>query len=201
MSGSSLHHSTNTVPWPLALLAVGLLSLDCAGGISRIASSDRYTVTTELMLGPGNLPLTACRVMAASEPPASCSGVEVRGVDVKQVPGSRRLSNGAILTDSVRLVGMWDGSALNLTQPPHRATPPRPPAMRVAAQATPRALAAQQRLVADWQDLQRQGLHVMECSTDGDAVVVLVPVADQRTVSELTQRYGPVVVNAWLQRA
>jgi hypothetical protein len=140
---------------------VALLSLDCAGGISRITVFDRYTVTSALMLGPGKRPLTACRMIALSLPPAFCQGVEVRGVDVMQVAGARRLSNGAILTDSVRLVGMWDG----------------------------------------WQDLQRQGVHIMECSTDGDAVVVLVPVVDQRTVSTLRQRYGPVVVNAWLQRA
>jgi hypothetical protein len=44
------------------------------------------------------------------------------------------------------------------------------------------------------------GIHVLEFSTDGDSVSFLVPVADQRTVEPLEQRYGPVVVSAWLQR-
>jgi hypothetical protein len=118
-----------------------------------------------------------------------------------RVPGARRLSNGVIETDTVRLVGKWDGRALNLTESPRRATPPRPAPSPVAAEATPRAVAAGQRMAGDSPELQGLGIYILKSWTDGDAVVALVPVADQRTVTTLRQRYGPVVVNAWLQRA
>jgi len=170
---------------------------------SRVGRIDRYTKTTALMQGsPFNQPLTACRMVLLSDPPAGCGGVEVRGVaDPMRLPGARRLSNGVIQTDTVRLVGTWDGYALNLTEPPLRATPPLASRRPVAAPATPQALAAQQRLVADMRELRRQGVLVMQCAPNGDAVSALVPVADDRTVATLTQRYGPVLVSAWLERA
>ena len=184
----------------LALVAAVVPMLGC-GGVTRLVPADRYTVTAPLMLGPGKQPLTACRVIPLSMPPAGCGGVEVRGVEVQQVPGARRLSNGATMTDSVRLVGRWDSTALNLTEPPRRATQSSTSITHLAAEPTPRAVAALKRMVADWQELKRLGILVMECSTDGDNVVLLVPVADQRTVWTLEQRYGPVLVSAWLQRA
>lgn len=117
------------------------------------------------------------------------------------MPGAHRLSNGAILTDSVRLVGRWDGTALNLTEPPRRATPSFTGTSHpLPAEATPRAAGAVQRLVTDGQALKRLGILVMECSTDGDSVVILVPVADERVVRTLDERYGPVLVSAWLRR-
>jgi hypothetical protein len=70
MSGSSHPGPTIALAGRLALLVVALLSLDCAGGISRITVFDRYTVTSALMLGPGKRPLTACRMIALSLPPA-----------------------------------------------------------------------------------------------------------------------------------
>ena len=84
---------------------------------------------------------------------------------------------------------------------PLRATPHQARPDPVAAPATPRALAAQQRLVADMRELHRQGVLIMQCAPDGDAISVLVPVADDQTVATLTRRYGPVLVSAWLERA
>jgi hypothetical protein len=55
-------------------------------------------------------------------------------------------------------------------------------------------------VAADWNELKRLGIHVLELSTDGDSVSFLLPVADQRTVGTLERRYGPVLVSAWLQR-
>jgi len=202
MSGTTPRRRT-LAGQPLILAAAGLLVAGCAGGASRIGSLDRYTTTTSLMQGgPWKQPLTACRIIPASLPPQGCGGVEVRGVaDPMRLPGAMRLSNGLLETDTVRLVGTWDGHALNLTEPPRRATPPHPSPRPIAAPATPRALAALQRLVADQPELRRQGILVMECAPDGDAVYVLVPVTDNRTVATLTRRYGPVLVSAWLQRA
>jgi len=119
--------------------------LGCSS-VTRIVPVDRYTVTTALMQGgPWRLPLTACHIVPLSLPPPGCGGVKVHGVDVQRVPGARRLSNGVIVTDSVRLVGTWDGSTLNLTEPPRRATPSQASPTRPAAEATPRAVAAVQR--------------------------------------------------------
>jgi hypothetical protein len=191
--------SRSTVPWALALVLAVASLLGC-GWVTRLPSSDRYTVTTGLMLGPGQQPLTACRLTLLSLPPPGCGGVEVRGVRADQVPGARRLSNGAITTDPVRLVGRWDGAALNLTEAPRRATQSPTRTTHLPAEATPRALAAQQRVAADWNELKRLGIHVLELSTDRDSVSFLLPVADQRTVGTLEQRYGPVLVSAWLQR-
>ena len=58
-----------------------------------------------------------------------------------------------------------------------------------------------QQMFADWQQLRRLGIQVMQGSTDGDSVVVLVPVADPHTLRTLKPRYGPVMVSSWLQRA
>ena len=184
----------------LALVAAVVVVFAC-GGVVRLVPAELYTVTAPLMLGPGKQPLTACRFIPFSIPPPWCGGVEVRGVDVQRVPGARRLSNGATMTDSVRLVGRWDGTALNLTEPPRRATQSATSITHFPAGPTPRAAAALQRVVADEQELKRLGIFVMECTTDGDNVVLLVPVADQHTVRTLEQRYGPVMVSAWLQRA
>ena len=137
-----------------------------AGGDSRVRRIDRYTKTTALMQGGRfNQRLTACRMVLLSDPPAGCSGVEVRGVaDPMLLPGARRLRNGVIQTDTVRLVGTWDGYALCLTEPPLRATPAQARPDPVAAPATPRALAAQQRLVADMRELGRHGVLIMQCA-------------------------------------
>lgn len=54
-------------------------------------------------------------------------------------------------------------------------------------------------MLADWEDLRRLGIPIMELSTDGDRVTFLVPVADQHTIQTLQQRYGLVDVSIWLQ--
>jgi hypothetical protein len=181
-------------------LGVVLALVIACGGVTRPVPTGRYRVTAPLMIVPGKQPLTACRLIPLSMPPPACDGVEVRGVDAQRVPGARRLSNGATMTDPVRIVGRWDGTALTLTEPP------RPDggqssagAPRRAADPTPRATAALQRVAADEQELRRLGVDVLECSVDGDAVVLVVPVADQRTVQTLERRYGSVHVTGWLQ--
>jgi hypothetical protein len=170
-------------------------------GFCASTSSDRYSATGPLMIVPGKQALRVCLVIPLSLPPPGCGGVEVRGVDVWQVPGAARLSNGAVMTDPVRVVGTWDGTALSVTEPPRRATQTAIQLPTHAqADATPRAAAALQRLVGDSKELDRLGIYVMECTTDGDDVAILVPVADGRTVRTLEQRYGPVEVQSWLQR-
>src|SRR5215831_4971519 len=166
----------------LIVVAAGLLVATGTGVASRIGLLDLYTTTTGLMQGgPWKQPLTACRLVPLSLPPPGCGGVEVGGVaDPMRLPGARRLGNGVLETDTVRLVGTWDGHALNLTEPPRRATP-HPSPLPVTAPATPRAVTAAQRLAADQPELRRQGILIMESAPDGDAVYVLVPVADDQT--------------------
>src|SRR5262249_26303463 len=93
--------------------------------------------------------------------------------------------------------GVAGAPALSLwPEPPMAAQsqpgPPRTEPSHLPAEATKRALAAQQRVLADSDELRRLGIQIMELSTDGDSVTFLVPVADRRTIQILQQRYGPV---------
>jgi hypothetical protein len=185
--------------WPAVLVSTG----DCGAALRR-QPSDLYTVTTIMMSAPGKQTLIACQAMPLPFPPIGCGGVEVRGVDAFQLPGTRRYSNGTVQTAIFRLVGRWDGSALILTEPPQAAQQesgaPSHEALHPAAEPTQRALAAQQRVLADSDDLRRLGIQIMELGIDGDRLTFLVPVADQHTIQTLQQRYGPVEVTSWLQR-
>jgi hypothetical protein len=48
--------------------------------------------------------------------------VEVRGIDIGHAPGARVFGGGTVTVPTVRLVGVWDGAALTLTDVPHSAT-------------------------------------------------------------------------------
>lgn len=182
-------------------IAVLILAVGCGASLLRRQPSALYTVTTMMMIAPGKHSLIACHIMPLPLPPIGCGGVEVRGIDPFQLPGTRRFPNGTVQTATFRLVGRWDGSALVLTEPPQppQAEPMTQAASHPQAEATQRALAAQQRVLADWDELRRQGIQILELSTDGDSVTFLVAVADRRTIQILQQRYGPVEVTGWLQ--
>ena len=184
-------------------IAVLLLAGACGAGPLRRQPSGLYTVTTGMMIAPGKDTLIACHIMPLPWPPIGCGGVEVRGVDALRLPGTRRYPNGTVETAKFRLVGRWDGNALVLTEPPVAAQTqsgaPRTEPSHLPAEATKRALAAQQRVLAEWDELRRLGIRILEFSPDGDSVTFLVPVADRRTIQILEQRYGPVEVTGWLQ--
>jgi len=184
-------------------IAMLLLAGSCGASPLRRQLSGLYTVTTVMMTAPGKQTLIACHLMPLPMPPIGCGGVEVRGVDALRLPGTRRYPNGTVETATFRLVGRWDGSALVLTEPPmaaqSRSGAPRTEPSHFPAEATKRALAAQQRVLADSDELRRLGIQIMELSTDGDSVTFLVPVADRHTIQILRQRYGPVEVTGWLQ--
>ena len=177
----------------------------CGASPLRRQPSGLYTVTTVMMIAPGKDTLIACHLMPLPLPPIGCGGVEVRGVDALRLPGTRRYPNGTVETATFRLMGRWDGSALVLTEPPMAAQShsgaPRTEPSHLPAEATKRALAAQQRVLADSDELRRLGIQIMELGVDGDSVTFLVPVADSRTLQTLQQRYGPAEVTGWLQPA
>lgn len=187
----------------LTLCTAAFVTTSDCGAAPRRQRSDLYTVTSVMMSAPGKQTLIACHAAPLPYPPIGCGGVEVRGIDALQLPGTRRYPNGTVETARFRLIGRWDGSALIVTEPPQApqpepGTPPRKPTY-ITAEATQRALAAQQRVLADWDQLRRQGIQIMELGIDGDRVTFLVPVADQHTIQTLQQRYGPVEVTGWLQ--
>lgn len=162
----------------------------------------RYTVTAPL-LSVGGGPVRACRFMTLSLPPAGCGGVEVRGVDIREIPQALTYPNGTIQTPQVRLVGTWAGSVLTVMAPPRLASPePTVPAGESTVppgEPDEALLEIQERLNRDDAELRRRGIHVLMSGPAGDRVEILVAVADAGTVRYLTERYGAVRVTGGLQ--
>jgi hypothetical protein len=93
----------------------------------------RWTVDALVLEVPPRPPI-ACRTLLTSLPPAAGSGVEVRGMDLRSVPGTTVYDNGTMLTPTVRLTGTYDGRRLTLTE---RAVPVPAPVHAAIAYAQP----------------------------------------------------------------
>jgi hypothetical protein len=77
----------------------------------------RWTVDAPVLIVPPRPPI-ACLTVVLSNPPAGGSGVEVRGLDPREVPGSTCFGRGIVLTPTLRLTGSYDGRCLALSEPP-----------------------------------------------------------------------------------
>src|SRR5215470_8688822 len=143
------------------LIGSGLLTIGC-GTVVLAHPAHRYTITTSLLSLKGG-PVMACYMIMLSLPPAGCSGVVVKGVDIRGLPGAHAFANGTVETLTMRLVGNWDRQALTLAKPPVPAKP-APPASSTPVQATPAPITpdlldAQRRLNADAERLRSRGIH------------------------------------------
>jgi hypothetical protein len=156
-----------------------------------------YTVVAPLLQTHRGGPTMACQTELLSYPPAGCSGVPVSGVDIRHMPGARRVS-GVWATRPLRLTGTWDGRTLHVTNVPRiwrRALPPDPP-VRCRVPATSFASALSNRIAA-----HRTGVQVLETSACGGTAWVLVAVDDTHTASVIHHRFGRrVIVSGWLRR-
>jgi hypothetical protein len=75
-----------------------------------------WTVDAPVLEVPPRPPIAAKSILT-SLPPAGGSGVEVRGVDPRSIPGATVYGNGTVLTPALRLTGTYDGHSLTVTEP------------------------------------------------------------------------------------
>jgi hypothetical protein len=181
-------------------IAIGLGLVAAGLGVLGAGSSGPAAIRYEL-----NAPLlaTGSRVFAcfsdALMDPATCGGIEVKGIDISQVPDGVG-DHGLPFSHPMRLVGTWDGQALTLTEAPQPAQTapglPQPCAQDFSPQ--PGFDSIQHQIeVAD--ALRNRGIDVlMSTGCDGMTVGVVLPVADGATVDCLTNHYH-VKVAGWLQ--
>ena len=180
-----------------------LVALIADGSIRHPVPSGPTYVVVAPLLSVGGGPTMACNGILLSLPPAGCGGVRLYGVDISQVPGVHRYWNGTIETPSMRLIGVWSGMALTLTQAP-RAANPRPASDTVCAATSPAAepqiLRREHQIVNDWKAMEQHGVLLLSIGPCGEALNLLLAVADWQTVNYLTTTYGPVEVSGWLTR-
>lgn len=167
----------------------------------------RYAVVAPLW-SPHGGPVYACYAMPAVYPPSTCSGVVLKGIDLRQSPESRRLPSG-LWTPIMRVEGTWDGHVLILTRPPQtvesQTTTTTEPVSRAHRPPPPvseqELLDVHKRIRDDWKALADRGMPVFTSGvipTRG-VVKVVVPVADATTVDYFEKRYIYVDVYGWLQ--
>jgi hypothetical protein len=183
----------------LATLGLGLLAagLGVVGAGSSGPAAIRYELDAPLLASGGRV--FACFSDALMGPTA-CGGIEVKGVDVSQIPDGGG-DHGLPWSQTMRLVGTWDGRALTLTETPQPAQTapglPEPCPQDFSPQAGFDSIQHQIE-VAD--ALRNRGIDVlMSTGCDGMKVGVVVPVADDATVDWLTRHYHVNVVG-WLRR-
>jgi len=104
--------------------------------------------------------------------------------------------NGTVSVPTVRLVGVWDGAALTLTEPPHSATLAEASALvagfaSCSASGYPdgQATAVQNSLYYD-QGIKAFGTFALDGLACGYNVHVLLAVAEPKAIDYLNGRYG-----------
>jgi hypothetical protein len=183
----------------LATLGLGLLAatIGVLGAGSSGPAAVRYELNNPLLATGGRV--FACFSDALMGPSTGCGGIEVKGVDVSQVPDGGG-DHGLPWSQPMRLVGSWDGQALTLTEAPQpaQAAPGLPEPCQQDFSPQPGFDSIQlQTEVTD--ALRNRGIDVlMSTGCDGRKVGVVVPVADDATVGWLTRHYHVNVVG-WLR--
>jgi hypothetical protein len=120
------------------------------------------------------------------------------------------LTRGAYLTPTMKLTGTWTGSFLALTAPPTQtaaetspvtvwsSTVPLPVTQMQAGVPTAAGLRGQQALMADFPDLRRRGILVIENGFDATGLYMLVAAGDPASVDLLRSRYNVHQIDSWL---
>jgi hypothetical protein len=188
--------------WGALLLATLIVGSGAAQ--IPIPNGKSYEIVAPL-LSVKSGPTYACDMILTSLPPAGCSGVPVYRANIGQVPGVHRYWNGTMETPSMRLVGIWSGLALTLTQLPEPArdasSEPDLPCANTSPATESNLLALQQRVVEDQRAQRQHGVLVMAVGPCGESLALLVAVADDQVRSYLRSTYGPVEVSGWLMPA
>jgi hypothetical protein len=186
------------------LYSRGALSLQGPPTSGVPATGARYTVTASLLAVRGQ-PVYACWFIEDSLPPAGCAGAEVRNVNVAAVPGAVTFQNGTVQTPVVKLVGVWNGKTLTLTELPQstRSQGAEPKPVSLPPPATSKGSAAQvdEQILHDMLTLQQRGIFVLSIGIGADGVDVVLLVADAASVETLYSQYGRIHISGWLQPA
>ncbi len=184
-----------------AMTGLGILaaSLGVLGAGSSGPAATRYELHAPLGVAGGRV--FACFSYAdALMDPVSCGGIEVKGVDISQIPDGGG-DYGLPFSHPMRLVGTWDGRALTLTEAPQptKTAPGLPQPCTQDFSPEPGA-DSMQRQIEVIDALRTRGVDVlMSTGCDSNAVGIVVPVADDATVNWLTSHYHVKIVG-WLRR-
>jgi hypothetical protein len=184
-------------------LSMVLAAFILACGSSPTQVPNEYTVIGTLLSVRGET-AQVCAVETYSLPPTCGGGVTIYGVEVRTAPGARVFSNGTVDTGLVRVVGTWDGQALTLVgalRPAGANEMPPWPACAAGAKNSFLPDSTAQRINDDTPSLRSRGIEVLSITPCNDGILVVVPVADSKTVSYLTDAYGQLQVVGWLQPA
>jgi len=184
-------------------LSMVLAAFIFACGSSPTQVPNEYTVVGTLLSVRGET-AKVCAAVIFTLPPTWCGGVTIYGVDIRTAPGAHVFSNGTVDTGLVRVVGTWDGQALTLVGSLRSAgaREMRPwPTCAAGAKNSLLPDSTAQRINDDTPFLRSRGIEVLSIIPCNDGILVVVPVADSKTVSYLTTRYGQLHVAGWLQPA
>ena len=187
-----VRNSSAVVGFGLLAAGLGLLGAGSSG-----PAATRYELNAPLVATGGRF--FACFSYALMDW-ATCSGIEVKSVDVSQVPDGGG-DHGLPWSQPMRLVGTWDGRALTLTEAPQvaQAAPGLPEPCTQDFSPQP-GFDSMQRQIEVIDALRTRGIDVlMSTGCDGNAVGIVVPVADDATVNWLTRHYSVKIVG-WLRR-
>jgi len=186
----------------LAVVAGAACSGTASLGPATPGSPALYTVTSTVMQKPGEPP-RACASTPLPYPPIGCGGRALRGLDLLTIHGVTRYRNGVLATSMLHIVGTWDGHDLTLTRPPDTAAmadaTPMPPGQCPSQPSQVVSPPLMQRVMSDNALLNAQGIQLLEFGPCGDALFMVVVVADRDSVRFLTNRYGAVQVAGWLK--
>src|SRR5260370_24582060 len=155
------------------------------GGRSGPAAM-RYELSAPLLATGGRV--SACFSDVLRDRVTHCGGIEVKGVDVSQVPAG---GGDPPWSQTMRLVGTWDGHGLTLTEAPRAAqTPPGLPPLCSQDFNPQPVLDTTQRQIEVIDALRSRGIEVLmstgcDRATDG----VLVVVADEATLHWIARHY------------
>jgi hypothetical protein len=185
-----------SVAMGLGLVVAGLGVLGAGSNGPALA---RYEVTGELELATGGR-VFVCYAFLMTYPAEGCGGIEVHGVDFRQIPNVEACPSGAQVSQAMRLVGTWNGKALTLAESPKPAQKavglPEPCVQEIGFDGAP-GMNSRQIQVTD--ALRAHGIMVLETMPCDDTTLgVTVVVADDETISWVTSHYAPVKVAGWL---
>src|SRR5258708_15015477 len=184
-------------------LSMVLAAFIFACGSSPTHVQNEYTVVGTLLSVRGET-AQVCAVETYSLPRTCGGGVTIYGVDIRTAPGAHVFSNGTVDTGLVRVVGTWDGQALTLVGPLRSAgaSEMRPwPTCAAGAKNSLLPDSTAQRINDDTPFLRSRGIEVLSIFPCNDGILVVVPVADSKTVSYMTGKYGQLQIVRWLQPA
>jgi hypothetical protein len=173
--------------------ALGLLGAGSSG-----PTAIRYELNAPLLATGGRV--FACFSDALMGPSSGCGGIEVKGVDISQVPDGGG-DNGSPWSQAMRLVGTWDGHALTVTERPQLAEKAAGLPEPCTQDFTPQpGFDSMQLQIEVAEALRKRGIDaLMSTGCDGTTVGVVVAVADDETVNWLTAHYRVKIVG-WLRR-